>query len=242
MNQTFLSDLHLIVLYEWDHLVWALLFSACGKRSPRLQQTTGDDGALRFWECRGRRSHPSIAQNYAHPTSPAAANSNTSAAPCSSYCLLYARKSLTHTQTTASHWEAVVCEGLREAAAGWHLSSGIFMECNDAKMNSISSAWSHWPFRGDSWLLLAAVHLSRRASPSSMNPKENMKCVSPSAWECNAGVAYAAVKDPLCQCPGALCSLTLLSLLPPTLSGRCGLCALSDITAENRTKRVSGEI
>lgn len=57
------------------------------------------------------------------------------------------------------------------AAAGGHLSSWIFMDCNDAKMNSISSAWSHWPFGGDTWLLLAAVHLSRRTSPYLSKPK-----------------------------------------------------------------------
>lgn len=86
-----------------------------------------------------------------------------SAAPCNAHCCIYCTNTNTNIHTPVLNIRKHPRPS--RAAAGWHLSSWLFMDRNDAKMNSISSAWSHRPFRGDTWLLLAAAHLSRRTSP-----------------------------------------------------------------------------
>lgn len=85
---------------------------------------------------------------------------------------------------------------------------------------------------------LAAVHLSRRTSSclSESKRKSEMYLTLSRGMERRCGL-FAAVKDIFCQCPGALCNLTLPLLpMPPTLSSWCGLCALSDITADTRQR------
>lgn len=93
-------------------------------------------------------------------------------------------------------------------------------------MNSISSTWSHQPFGGN--MAPASRCPFVKMYITSVNCKKK-NCISLLTWDSIAGVAHTALKDPFCQCPGALCDLTLPLSLPPTLSSWCGL---SDITTD----------
>lgn len=107
------------------------------------------------------------------------------------------------------------------------------MDCNDAKMNFISTAWSHRPFGGDTWPLL--VHLSRRTSPCLSKLKKKISNVSHFQWG-NLMQVWLTLLS------GSRASVqphpSSLPLLPPTLSSWCGLCALSDITTDTRQREL----
>lgn len=100
---------------------------------------------------------------------------------------VYTHKTRIHND--AHHFPTLTSLGGR-AAAGWHLSSGIFMDCNDAKANSIVSAWNHRPFRGETRLRLAALHLLRLCATSSFL----FPCLPPSPA---AAVPVHSVLSPL---------------------------------------------
>lgn len=93
----------------------------------------------------------------------------------------------------------------------------------------------------DTWLRLAAVHLSRAASLCLSKPKRKyeMYLTLSKGMQHRCGSLALLLKDLVCQCPGALRNLTLP---PPTLSSWCGPCALTDITADTRQRERVGPI
>lgn len=93
----------------------------------------------------------------------------------------------------------------------------------------------------DTWLRLAAVHLSTAASLCLSKPKRKyvMYLTLSRGMQRRCGLLALLVKDPVCQCPGALHNLTLP---PPALSSWCGPCALTDITADTRQRELVGPI
>lgn len=115
------------------------------------------------------------------------------------------------------------------------------MDGHDAKMNSISSTWSHLPFR------------RRHMAPASRCPFVKAHIIQPQysekkIWDIShpqqgngrCGLC-AAVKNPFCQCPGALRNLTLpFSDASRPLLAEVASVALSDITTDTGHRGLAG--
>lgn len=238
MNQTFLVELHLVFLpYEWGHLVWgAFCALRVGRGSPR-QQGLMVQREAEYVRARQVITHIAPSTHVTSPpaSSPSAANSNTSAAPCSSHHRTYCTDTRTHT-----HPRSV--RGLQEPQED-DIPHLTYLWC--AMMPEWVPFHTHevTGLLGERHMAPAGHCTFVKAHITSHQFTEGKLCNGshPSAWESEAGVAHAAVKDPLCQCAGASEQPHPSSLpLPPTLSRWSGLCALADITADTRRGEVPG--